>query len=99
MQVTRDVLPVYIFRVLAIKSDRAMLGSRTYTLCSLSYAPSDIGMSRDDNDNLDPMLEGEGPPQARSTPAKPVVDETWTQVEALPTDDDSDYTDEEVSQT
>lgn len=56
-------------------------------------------MSNDDNDNIDPMLMGEQPSRARSTPAKPVVDETWTQVEELPEDHDSDFTDEEVSKT
>lgn len=56
-------------------------------------------MSNDDNDNIDPMLMDEQPSSSRSTPAKPVVDETWTQVEELPDDDDSDFTDEEVSKT
>lgn len=40
---------------------------------------------------------GEGPSTFRSTPSKPVLDETWTQVEELPDPNDSDYTDEEVN--
>lgn len=65
-------------------------------LCSLWHASTNIGMSNGDNDSIDPMLVGEEPSKARSTPAKPVVDETWTQVEELPEDDDAEFTDEEV---
>lgn len=53
-------------------------------------------MSRDDHEHQMNELLGEGPSRPRSTLVKPVVDETWMQVEELPEDDDSEYTDEEV---
>lgn len=52
----------------------------------------------EDEHNVTNDLE-EGTSTVKSTPAKPILDETWSQVEELPDPDDSDYTDEEVGQT
>lgn len=48
-----------------------------------------------EDDNVAPLL-GEGPSHGRSTVVKPVLDETWTEVDELPEADDSEYSDEEV---
>lgn len=53
-------------------------------------------MSEEDDAQELANVLGEGSSTATSTSVKPVLDETWAQVEELPEDNDSDFTDEEV---
>jgi hypothetical protein len=53
--------------------------------------------TEDDAQDVVNVLD-EGSSTARTTSVKPVLDETWAQVEELPEDNDSDFEDEEVCQ-